>query len=247
MSNGVIDTSQAFAGIKNAAVSSGRLPRPALGKGWYLLTKAELKASQKGGTLFVPFTYKCVLPICDAEGRPPETEGYVGERAGSKVSPQPFYAGPYFAEKMKRFTLTVLGLDETNCDDMVAGTVADMKASADSGAFIVNPNDDDIGNTWKYINDNICGNLVGAQCGCFDNGVVIELHTVRSVKENTEGTGKMVNGVFVADPAKEYDNTYTERRVSFTEVQNALAGKPEVIAQVFDSAEKLQSLVDSVG
>lgn len=244
MSNGMVDTTQLFAGMKNAEVKTGgQTPKPAFGLGWYLVERIELKISEKDQKPFVPFTYKCVRPISDEANRQQGTEGYAGEIAGAKVSPMPLFAGTYFDAGMKRFVVAAMGITADQVDEMIQGTIPDMKEAAASGMFQANPNGDDIDNAWKYISDNIIGNLKGVDCGCFDGQLVMELKTVRTVKKNETGTGKMVDGVFVPDPDKEYSNTYPERRVSFTEVQNAIGHDTALVTQLFGSAENLAQRV----
>lgn len=236
-----MNMTQLFKGIATAQVSQ-RQSNPAQGTAWYLLNKTSLEVSRKKGNQYVKRILTCIRPISDSHGRELGQDNYDGELKGTTVS-YCIFQGEYFHKDVKEFVLKSMGRTITDEEQLVAETIADLKAA--DPHFKPAADETEADAAWGAICALVFG--VGADTGCLDGSTVLELET----KEKVKNTGKWVpTGVMQADGKPElkeeisvFVNTYIKRRVPLAEVAQSVDAKD--IAKFFGSVEQFNSFLEN--
>ena len=227
---------QLFKGIAKAKVSM-RSENPKLGRAWYLLNKTDV-FTDKNQVQHIRRLFTCVLPLRDSHGREPGMDNYDGEMKGSQVS-SVIFGGLYFDRDMKKFVLTGMGFRPEDEDELIAGTIADLKASDPS--FKPAPDETEADAAWGIICAQVCG--LNGEAGAFDNNTVFELDTIERVKNTgkyvKDSSGNLVEEVSV----RSYTNLV--RKVSLSEVAESVEQKD--IAKYFGSLERFNELLGMEG
>lgn len=227
-----------FAGMAKAEVSSGRTPKPKIGKAWYLISQVANKTSRKNVD-FISVDMTCINPISDKKGSVHGSEMFEGELPGTRVSTAYFSSDEKFASKFKSFILTCMGKSKDELD-AVEAEVREGLADKVAKAKELLGTDDEAGAIWCVIGEMVCGE--GSEAGCFDGTVVVEVETKENVVESKDEYVKNAAGELVPKVAV-YENVYFQRAVSMSEVAGVL-DKPE-IKRYFGTEEQFDVLLQA--